>query len=69
MSNTEQHTGTVKHFDNSKGFGFIKQDLNKEDIFFHISGTTEDVEKGDRVAYDITDGKRGDNAINIIKID
>lgn len=69
MSNTATKTGTVKHFKEDKGYGFIKQDGSKEDLFFHISKVNyENVEEGDKVSYEIEKGKKGDNAINVTSI-
>lgn len=66
MSNTTKNTGTVKHFNEGKGYGFIKQDASKEDIFFHISKVNdEDIKEGDDVSYDIEKGKKGENAVNV----
>jgi CspA family cold shock protein len=57
--------GTVKFFNNSKGFGFINDSTSGEDIFVHISGLTTDVREGDEVTFDVTPGKKGMNAINV----
>ena len=57
--------GTVKFFNNSKGFGFINYSTSGEDIFVHISGLTTDVREGDEVTFDVTPGKKGMNAINV----
>jgi CspA family cold shock protein len=56
--------GTVKFFDKSKGFGFITQ---KEggDIFVHLSGCSEEIYQQDVVLYDIKQGKKGLNAVNV----
>ena len=66
MSNTTKKTGTVKHFNDDKGYGFIKQDASKEDIFFHISEVSGgDIREGDEVSYDIEQGKKGDKAVKV----
>ena len=57
--------GTVKFFNSSKGFGFIKDDATGQDIFVHVSGLTQDVREGDAVTFDVTQGKKGLNAINV----
>lgn len=56
--------GTVKFFNNSKGFGFIE---NKEgnDIFVHISGLIDEIRDNDRVTYEEEQGKKGMNAVNV----
>ena len=57
--------GKVKFFNSSKGFGFIKDDATGQDIFVHVSGLTQDVREGDAVTFDVTQGKKGLNAINV----
>ncbi|MBX7095955.1 MAG: cold shock domain-containing protein [Flavobacteriales bacterium] len=56
--------GTVKFFDATKGFGFIKGE-NGQEIFVHVSGLKDEIRENDVVTYEITQGKRGDNAINV----
>ncbi len=56
--------GTVKFFNDTKGFGFIKGENGKE-IFVHVSGLTEDIRENDEVTYDIEMGKKGENAVNV----
>ena len=61
--------GTVKFFNGSKGFGFIKPDDSSEDIFVHSSGLIDDIRQNDRVEYDTERGKKGMNAVNVKLID
>ncbi len=61
--------GTVKFFNGSKGFGFIKPDDSSEDIFVHSSGLIDDIRENDRVEYDTERGKKGMNAVNVKIID
>jgi CspA family cold shock protein len=61
--------GTVKFFDNIKGFGFIKSSETGEDIFVHNSGLSDEIREDDRVQYDTQEGKKGLNAINVQVID
>ena len=56
--------GTVKFFNEAKGFGFIKED-NGQDIFVHVSGLTEEIRENDEVTFDVQDGKKGLNAVNV----
>jgi len=65
LSNITMNTGTVKFFNESKGFGFIIDDDSKKEYFVHISGLTDRVKEGDTVEFDLKDGKKGLNAINV----
>jgi CspA family cold shock protein len=57
-------TGVVKFFNESKGFGFIKED-NGPEVFVHVSGLREGVQENDQVTFDVEQGKRGLNAVNV----
>ena len=57
-------TGTVKFFNEAKGFGFIKEDGGQE-IFVHASGLKEDIRENDNVVFEIQEGKKGLNAVNV----
>ncbi|MBU6358782.1 MAG: cold shock domain-containing protein [Chloroflexota bacterium] len=57
--------GTVKFFNDSKGFGFIKNIANNEEIFVHISGLIDQIKENDSVTFDTQQGKKGLNAINV----
>jgi cold shock protein len=57
--------GKVKFFDETKGFGFIKNESSGEEYFVHVSGLIDQIKKDDEVKYDVTDGKKGKNAINV----
>jgi cold shock protein len=56
--------GTVKFFNEAKGFGFIQED-NGSEIFVHISGLKSDIRENDQVTFDTAQGKKGLNAINV----
>lgn len=56
--------GTVKFFNEAKGFGFIKGE-DGQDIFVHATGLTEDIREDDEVMYDVQLGKKGENAVNV----
>jgi cold shock CspA family protein len=62
------HRGIVTFFDNSKGFGFIKDLSNQQDIFVHINGLLEPIQENNRVSFEVMKGKKGLNAVNV-KID
>ncbi|MCE3227690.1 MAG: cold shock protein [Bacteroidetes bacterium] len=56
--------GTVKFFNEEKGFGFIKED-NGQDIFVHVSGLKAQIRENDKVTFDVEQGKKGLNAVNV----
>jgi len=60
----KMNKGTVKFFNEAKGFGFIKGE-NGQDVFVHATGLNEDIRENDEVTYDTQDGKKGLNAINV----
>jgi CspA family cold shock protein len=62
------NTGTVKFFNEDKGFGFIIEDETQNEIFVHVSGLEDDVDKNDKVSYETTEGRKGLNAINVRRI-
>ena len=57
--------GVVKFFNSTKGFGFIKDESSGEDIFVHSSGLMDDVRENDKVTFDVQNGKKGLNAVNV----
>jgi len=57
--------GTVKFFNSLKGFGFIAPDDASEDIFVHQTGLTENIQENDKVLFDVEQGKKGLNAVNV----
>ena len=56
--------GVVKFYNEAKGFGFIKED-NGQEIFVHASGLQEDIRENDNVTFDVQEGKKGLNAVNV----
>ena len=58
-------TGTVKFFNNDKGFGFITEEGSNKEHFVHISGLIDEIREGDQVEFDLTEGKKGLNAVNV----
>ncbi|WP_296382748.1 cold-shock protein [Winogradskyella sp.] len=58
-------TGTVKFFNDSKGFGFITEEGSGKEHFVHISGLVDEIREGDNVEFDLTEGKKGLNAVNV----
>ena len=57
--------GTVKFFNNTKGFGFIKPSDEGDDIFVHSSGLIDEIRENDQVEFDVEEGKKGLNAVNV----
>jgi cold shock protein len=58
-------TGTVKFFNESKGFGFIKASGTGEEFFVHVSGLVDKIKEGDTVTFETQQGKKGINAVNV----
>ena len=57
--------GTVKFFNEAKGFGFIKPSDSSQDIFVHSSGLVDQIQENDKVEYEVERGKKGLNAVNV----
>ncbi len=58
-------TGTVKFFNETKGFGFIIDDESNTEYFVHVTGLIDDIREGDKVEFELTEGKKGLNAVNV----
>ncbi|MFK7755410.1 MAG: cold-shock protein [Flavobacteriales bacterium] len=61
-------TGTVKFFNESKGFGFIVDAETQEEHFVHVSGLNGDINEGDNVEFELKDGRKGLNAVNVTAV-
>ncbi|MFZ0281624.1 MAG: cold shock domain-containing protein [Bacteroidales bacterium] len=57
--------GTVKFFNESKGFGFIKDESSAKEYFVHSSGLKDTISENDEVTFDLEQGKKGLNAVNV----
>lgn len=57
--------GTVKFFNSTKGFGFITPANGGADIFVHVSGLQSDIYENDKVSFEVQNGKKGLNAVNV----
>ena len=60
-----QKEGTVKFFNETKGFGFISQSEDRNDIFVHSSGLIDSIRENDRVTFEVEQGQKGLNAVNV----
>lgn len=59
------YKGTVKFFNEAKGFGIIIDSASGQEIFVHISGVIDNIKEGDIVTYEPARGKKGMNAVNV----
>lgn len=57
--------GTVKFFNDTKGFGFITPNDGGQDVFVHTSGLVDNIRENDVVTFDLENGKKGVNAVNV----
>ena len=60
--------GTVKFFNEEKGFGFIKHDDSNKETFVHANGLIDQIEANDKVEFDVQEGRKGLNAVNVKRI-
>ncbi len=60
--------GSVKFFNDSKGFGFIQPEDGSKDVFVHVSGLVDEVKQNDKVSFNTEQGKKGIVAIDVKKI-
>ena len=63
-----QKQGTVKFFNETKGFGFITTEGTGEQVFVHVSGLKDDIREGDAVTFEVEQGKKGPNAVNVKRV-
>ena len=61
-------TGTVKWFNDAKGFGFIKDAVNQESLFVHANQLNDQIKENDKVSFNTERGQKGMVAINVSKI-
>jgi len=57
--------GTVKFFNDTKGFGFIKDEESGNEYFVHVSGLVDKIKEGDKVQFELKEGKKGLNAVEV----
>lgn len=57
--------GTVKFFNHTKGFGFITPDDGGKDVFVHVNGCIDEIADGNKVSYQVEEGRKGPNAVDV----
>ncbi len=57
--------GTVKFFNSSKGYGFIKDKESNNEYFVHVTGLIDEINDNDDVVFELKEGKKGLNAVNV----
>ena len=57
--------GTVKFFNESKGYGFVTDDEDNKEYFVHVSGLIDKVKENDSITFDVREGKKGLNAVDV----
>lgn len=57
--------GTVKFFNEEKGFGFIKDTESGKEFFVHVTGLVDKVKEDDEVSFDLAEGRKGTIAVNV----
>ncbi len=57
--------GTVKFFNESKGYGFIKDDESENEYFVHVSELVDRIKDNDKVTFELKEGRKGLNAVNV----
>ncbi|MEJ8804302.1 cold-shock protein [Pontibacter sp. H249] len=59
------NNGTVKFFNETKGFGFITEENSNQEYFVHVSGLVNEIRENDKVTFDLQEGRKGLNAVNV----
>ncbi len=67
-TNTIMNKGTVKFFNDSKGFGFIIDEESEKEYFVHVSGLIDEIRENDEVTFDLEEGRKGLNAVNVKRV-
>ncbi len=60
--------GKVKFFNESRGFGFIKDSESENEYFVHVSGLVDNVQEDDEVTFELKEGRKGLNAVNVKRV-
>lgn len=59
------NNGIVKFFNDTKGFGFIKDEASNKEYFVHVSGLIDEIRENDEVVFELQEGRKGLNAVNV----
>ena len=59
--------GTVKFFNDSKGYGFVTEEETNKEYFVHVSGLIDEVKEGDEIEFELQEGRKGLNAVDVKK--
>jgi cold shock protein len=57
--------GTVKFFNETKGFGFVKETSTNQEYFVHVSGLVDQIRENDEITFEVVQGRKGLNAVNV----
>jgi cold shock protein len=60
--------GTVKFFNESKGYGFIVDASSNQEYFVHVTGLVDEIRENDSVSFELQEGRKGLNAVNVKRI-
>ncbi len=60
--------GTVKFFNDARGFGFIKDENSSKEYFVHSTGLIDMIAENDQVTFDVQEGKKGLSAVNVKRV-
>ncbi len=63
--NNNMNQGKVKFFNTEKGFGFIKDTASNQEYFVHVSNLIDEIRENDEVTFELKEGKKGLNAVNV----
>lgn len=61
--------GTVKFFNQTKGFGFVREEESQQEYFVHVTGLIDEVRENDKITFELKEGKKGLNAVNVRLVD
>jgi CspA family cold shock protein len=62
---SQMKQGTVKFFNTTKGFGFVKETATGEEFFVHVSGLVDEIRENDAITFEVQQGKKGLNAVKV----